>query len=43
MCSRAHWFAAILLTRPFIKLSWEIEDNKSRHVDFQTVKGSRNR
>ena len=29
--------------RPFIKLSWEIEDNKSRHVDFQTVKGSRNR
>ena len=25
--------------RPFLKLSWEIEDNKSRHVDFQTVKG----
>lgn len=23
--------------RPFIKLSWEREESKSRHVDFQTV------
>jgi BTB/POZ domain-containing protein 10 len=24
--------------RPFIKLSWEQEDSKSRHVNFQTVR-----
>lgn len=27
--------------RPFIKLSWEQEDSKSRHVNFQTVRGRR--
>lgn len=24
--------------RPFIRLSWEKEENKSRHVDFQCVR-----
>lgn len=24
--------------RPFIRMSWEKEENKSRHVDFQCVK-----
>ena len=33
----------IAFFRPFISMSWEKEENRSRHVDFQCVKSKRNR
>ena len=33
----------IAIFRPFISMSWEKEENRSRHVDFQCVKSKRNR
>ena len=37
------WFCRVTVIynyvqRPFIHMSWEKEENKSRHVDFQCVK-----
>ena len=35
-----HYFAVIYnyVQRPFLHMSWEKEEAKSRHVDFQCVK-----
>lgn len=40
LCLHSHLHVVIYnyVQRPFVRMSWEKEESKSRHVDFQCVK-----